>query len=239
MSDVLQTKLSRILPRGIDPERLSVRTVPTRKSRGPGDKVYRVPPSFSDGRHTACKRKRCPGCLGMIIEEPCRLCEVREGKGLGISTMPRVKEFAETTTVASSDELTPLESHALAKAAKRLPELRDRLTVGDAQPVDFTVRIRGVVSVAADTASTTRETAPADKVLAAVLSRMTPRARKVMAFEVQALFADFAAGGELPTLEDRAIDLADDVLASASREVNKSKRGNVSAALEVTLKKRG
>lgn len=156
--------------------------------------------------------------------------------------VPREKRFAQPTeTAASASELTPLESHALAKAttAKKLSDVRDRLSVADAQAVDFTVRVRGVVSVAADTASTARETPPADKMLAAVLDFVSPRARKVLLNEVQKKFQEFAAGGELPAVSDAAVDLADDLLTAASREVNKPKRGNVSAALEVTLKKRG
>jgi hypothetical protein len=153
--------------------------------------------------------------------------------------MPRVKEFAEPTAVASESDLSPLEMHALAKSARKLTELRDRLEVGDAQPVDFTVRIRGVVSVAGDSSSTARETAAADKVLAAVLAQIKPRARAVLAHAVKDCFAGYGAGGELPAIDEAAIDLADDLLRAASREINKAKRGNVSAAVEVILKKRG
>lgn len=152
--------------------------------------------------------------------------------------MPRVKRFAEPQTAAAAAELTPLELFALSKAARKLDPVRDRLAVADAQAVDFTVRIRGVVSVAADSAATSREAPTAAQLLAAVLSRIKPRARQVLALEARKLFAEFVAGGELPPFDDDAVDAADDLLAAASREVQKPKRGNVSAALEVTLKKR-
>lgn len=81
--DVCRTSVTRVLPPGfVNPERLAVRTLVTRKSRGPSrhDAPYRVPDSLSDGRHTACPPHRCAGCHGVIIEEPCRLCEVRAAK---------------------------------------------------------------------------------------------------------------------------------------------------------------
>ena len=152
--------------------------------------------------------------------------------------MPRTKRFTEPETAASDTGLEPLELHALAKAARKLDQVRDRLKVGEAQPVDFTVRIRGVVSVAADTASTTREVAPADKLLAAVIEFIQPRARVVLLREVKKRFESFAGGGELPPASDAAIDLADDLLLAASREQQRPKRGNVTAAVEVTLEGR-
>lgn len=150
--------------------------------------------------------------------------------------MPRQKKPLETITpTAGAPPLSPLESFALAKAVgdRQLRELRDRLDVADGQTVDFTVRVRGALNVAGDGAATASEKPPVDQVLAAVISSIQPRAWPVVRLTVRRLFSAWTAGGDLPAIEDRAVDEADDLLATISRSVTRSKRGAVSASLAV------
>lgn len=154
--------------------------------------------------------------------------------------MPRSCQASEPSTAPATTGLTPLEMFALDKAVKdkELKDLRPRLELGDAQAVDFTARFRGCVNVAGDATSTSTQSAGADQVLACVLSHVSARARKTLLDQVKGDFADFRANGDAPKLADDVVDLADDLLKSATRQANVPKRGAVSAALEVKLVKR-
>lgn len=149
--------------------------------------------------------------------------------------MPRRSTISETITPASEPLLSPLESFAIAKAIseRQLKELRPRLDVADGQAVDFTVRIHGALNVASDASATSLEKPPADAVLAAVLGAMAPRALPLVRLHVRRLFSAWTAGEELPALDPKHSDAADDLLTVVSRSVTKSKRGNVSASLAV------
>lgn len=155
--------------------------------------------------------------------------------------MPRDAKPSEPAIAPANSELSPLECFALAKAVgdRDLKELRPRLEIGSGQEVDLTVRIHGLVNVADSATSTTTRSAGADKVLASVLAHLSARTRKPLLELVKADFEAYRAGGELPELADEAIDLADDLLKSASRKENTTKSGAVSAALAVELIARG
>ncbi len=149
--------------------------------------------------------------------------------------MPRTKKAPAPAIAPAAGELSPLEIFALSKAPRGLDKLRRRLAVANGQPVDFTVRVSGAVNVAADSSATVTESAGADQVLAAVLSQIKPRAQKELAECVRGLFAEYRRGGEAPAFGDEAVDLADDLLASAARQVNASRKGAVSGALSIEL----
>lgn len=152
--------------------------------------------------------------------------------------MPRTIARPETVAAASA-ELSPLELHALAKAPRGLDKLRDRLDVADGQLVDFTVRVRGAVNVAADASSTLDQEPPAEVVLAVACGVLSRRARAEVREHVAQAFAEWREGAELPTLPAADVDYADDLMRACARRVTKSKRGNVSASLAVELVKRG
>lgn len=149
--------------------------------------------------------------------------------------MPRREQKTETITPASEPLLTPLESFALAKVVseRQLKELRPRLNVADGQAVDFTMRVRGALNVAGEASSTAVEKPPADAVLAAVLGAIAPRAIPLVRMHVRRLFSAWTAGEELPAIDAKHTDAADDLLQVVSRSVTRSKRGNVSASLAV------
>ena len=111
--------------------------------------------------------------------------------------------------------------------------------MGDGQEVDVTVRIHGLLNVGGEATSTSTESAGADKVLAVVLSHVSARARKTLLDSVRADFDGYREGGEPPAIADDVVDLADDLITSASRQVNKPKKGAVSAALAIELIERG
>lgn len=152
--------------------------------------------------------------------------------------MPRRTPKTEPAVAPVNDSLSPLELTALAKAPKGLAALRPRLEVGDAQAVDVTVRVRGVVSVASNSSATVVKTPPADLVLAAVISTLKPKARAAVAETLGLLFADYRKGGDLPQVANDAVDAADDLLRSSSREETQNKTGAVNATLAIELVKR-
>jgi hypothetical protein len=154
--------------------------------------------------------------------------------------MPRACNPAEPCTAPAETELTPIETFAVRKAVKdaQLDKLRPRLKLGDGQQVDFTVRIRGAVNVAGNATETKTESVKPDQVLACVLSHVSARARKTLLEQVKGDFAVYRANGGAPKLADDLVDLADDLLKSATREVNAPKKGAVSGALELKLVKR-
>lgn len=155
--------------------------------------------------------------------------------------MPRQAKPVEPAIAPANSELTPLESFALAKAVSSgdLTNLRPRLELGEEQLVDVTVRIHGHVNVAGSATSTQKESAKADQVLAWLLSKLSARTRKPLIDEAREAFAGYRQGGELPAIADEFFDVADDLLEMASRKVNKTKAGAVSAALAVELVERG
>jgi len=153
--------------------------------------------------------------------------------------MPRQAKQIEPAIAPANSELSPLELTAIAKAPRNLDKLRPRLEVGDGQEVDVTVRIHGLLNVGGEATSTSTESAGADKVLAVVLSHVSARARKTLLDGVRADFDGYRDGGELPAIADDVVDLADDLITSASRQVNKPKKGAVSAALAIELIERG
>lgn len=155
--------------------------------------------------------------------------------------MPRQAKPVEPAIAPANSELSPLEVFALAKAvsAGDLKTLRPRLELGEEQLVDVTLRIHGHVNVAGSATSTAKESAKADQVLAWLLSRLSARIRKPLLDAAREAFADYRGGGELPAIADEFADLADDLLETASRKVNQTKAGAVSAALAVELLERG
>ena len=82
-----------------------------------------------------------------------------------------------------------------------------------------------------------KSAALADRVLASVLSHVSARARKTLLDAVKGDFADYRTGNEAPRIGDDMVDLADDLLKSATRKVNAPKAGAVSGALELKLVK--
>lgn len=167
--------------------------------------------------------------------------------------MPRAKATAQSAAkkthaarntapaaVASVDELTPEELHALkAFATKRAEARRDRLQVGGGQPVDVTLRIRGALDVGVPTAADPEKLKPAD-VLAIVLAELGPKTRAKVREALVAKCDPWWEGGDEPTPEPEAKHAAEDLLQLAKREKKDGKKkGQVTGSLAVEVVSRG
>lgn len=133
--------------------------------------------------------------------------------------------------------LTPLETIALSKAVKDTAAraARPKLDEGH-HDVDFTVRVYGPLLVAPPSPAKLTERVPAEVLLALVLENLnTPSQKKALQYVRQEL-ADWAgADGPLPVAQDRAREIAEAMLAAASRERETTKNGNVTAPLTIEL----
>lgn len=131
-------------------------------------------------------------------------------------------------------ELSALEYHGLAIAAKPASKLRDRLELGGAR-VDITVRVHGDVLVAGDAESTVIKAVPADLLLAFVLSALGPKTRAAAYEAAIQECAEFVRGGNLPAPQPTHTALAEDLLRHCSRPVVQRRRGNVTGVVQVEL----
>lgn len=136
-----------------------------------------------------------------------------------------------------TEQLTPLELHALAHLSKRAAKVRDRLAVGE-HAVDVSLRVQGTVHVADEQQYDTSEQPKAEHVLGLVLDLLGTRQRKDVAAELVEHFRGWRAGRDLPELEPRVAELAEDLLAGCSRPAVKSRRGAVTANLQERVTRR-
>lgn len=131
-------------------------------------------------------------------------------------------------------ELSPLELHALALAAKPAAKCRDDLAPAPGQPVDFVVRIRGEITVGDAQTATVTKKPDAETILAHVFATMT-KAGQAKAFEHLASLADL---DELPAAAPAAVTLARQALETLAVETQQTRRGNVTGQLTVERRKR-
>ncbi len=140
-----------------------------------------------------------------------------------------------------ADELSGIEWTALAKIAeKKAKDVRDKLPVGDGQPVDFSVHVCGCVNIGGQAPTTETEQPEKDHLLALVLELAGPRKQKEILDGVQRLFRAFtqtpAKGeewGKLPEPRPEALGLAIQLIAATQRKRANVKRGSVTASVKV------
>lgn len=131
-------------------------------------------------------------------------------------------------------ELSPLELHALAIAAKPAAKCRDDLAPGSDQAVDFVVRVRGQLTVGDTQTAIVTKKPDAETILAHVFATMT-KAGQAKAFEHLASLADL---DELPAADSAAVTLARQAIQTLALETQQPRRGNVTGQLSVERRKR-
>lgn len=129
-------------------------------------------------------------------------------------------------------DLRPLELHALAKAGKAAEKVRDALSPGLSQKVDFTVRVRGTIDVANGQTAKVTEKPDLGEVLAVVLGTLTPKARTEAVEEVTKRLKHPRPEIEL---SHEWLGFVQAIERQLSVEKTQQKRGNVTATLETEV----
>ena len=133
-------------------------------------------------------------------------------------------------------QLEPIELFAIRQIGKKADDLRDRLEVGADQAVDFTLRVKGVMYVAPNCPGVQSTEAPkADYLLALVLDAIGPSKVQEITPLIVTHLAKYRKKGELPELPDTATHLAEDLQRACERPCVKSRKGNVTGAIQGTV----
>jgi hypothetical protein len=138
--------------------------------------------------------------------------------------------------IAENETLTPLEFHALARAAKKAPDVREFLEVGDGQEVDFKIRVRGTINVAAGQTVMVPVKPTADEILPIVLASLGPANRQ----RVFDALVDIYPRREAVNLPLEAEHLAKTALGLLTRQREQPRNGNVTGTIVIEpLSQRG
>lgn len=127
--------------------------------------------------------------------------------------------------------LTPEQLHALAVAGKPAAKVRDQLQPGDYQ-IDALVRIKGQLSVGHPQPCTSLSGMPASLLLGAVLAQFGPRKR--IAIVDQILKAIEAEAGSV-VCDNKSLQQAERLIRETTTQTPKTKNGNVTGKLDVSL----
>lgn len=142
-----------------------------------------------------------------------------------------------STTIAT--ELTPLEWHALAIAAKAAANYRDQLQPAEeASPVDVTVRLTGDVHVGGPQNATCTEGVKLGTLLAICLGSLPPRYRQAAIEAAAERSSTFVAGGDEPELTKEEKLLAAQVAERCTRKQVVARRGSVTGHIGVHVSRR-
>ena len=155
------------------------------------------------------------------------------------ATKPKRKTALEGAAAIDAKECEPLELHALNQVAKQATKVRDRLEPGQAQMVDFTVRITGAMNVGDSQSGKSAERLEAAKIVALVFAALGPRKMTDVIEHAHRACTAFVNGGAEPEVDADCLARAEDLLKTISREVVAPKRGNVTGAIKATVLKRG
>ncbi len=130
-----------------------------------------------------------------------------------------------------ADSLSPVLSHALAVAVKKLAaESRDSLKPG-AYEVAENIRIVGTLTVGHDSETAGTCTPSADVLLGLVLSKLNAATRESILRGVAADFA--AAGNEYPDVPEEIVEATERFTAGLRRKVTQKRRGAVSGQFSI------
>ena len=148
-----------------------------------------------------------------------------------MSTSLSVSVKRENRKTAGRATLSPIVSHAIAVAAKRLTaDSRDQLKPG-AYEVAENIRIVGTLTVGHDSTSAGTHTPSADILLGLVLSKMNAVTRQAILRDVAADFA--AAGNEYPDVPEEIVEATEAFTASLRRKITQKRRGAVSGQFSI------
>jgi hypothetical protein len=131
-----------------------------------------------------------------------------------------------------SAKLLPNELHALKIVSKKAEKLRDKLTVGTGQCVDFTIRVVGAIDVGAKVAFDSDLRPELPDVLAIILGSIGPGVQRTLSNALEAAYAN-TKGDEQPKASDAAREAAKGLIESITRRVKKSQRGAVVGSLRI------
>ncbi|MEM8910829.1 MAG: hypothetical protein AAGC97_03600 [Planctomycetota bacterium] len=126
-------------------------------------------------------------------------------------------------------DLTPVQWHALAIAAKDAGKHRDELEPSDSGPVDFIVHVTGEVVVAEDSQRAAIKRPKDSELLAAVLGTYGPIKRERIVDEI---IAEYREGVEV---DPAAADAAKRLAAGLSERSMVDRRGAVTGKVDVTV----
>jgi hypothetical protein len=128
--------------------------------------------------------------------------------------------------------LSPILSHALAVAVKKLAaDSRDLLAPG-AYEIAENVRIVGTLTVGHDSETSATHTPSADLLLGLVLSKLNTATRESILRDVAADFA--AAGNEYPDVPEEIVEATEAFTAGLRRKVTQKRRGAVSGQFSIS-----
>jgi hypothetical protein len=135
-------------------------------------------------------------------------------------------------SAAPQSALSPILSHAIAVAVKKLTaESRDRLLPG-AYEVAENFRVVGTLTVGHDSETAGTCTPSADVLLGLVLSKMNAVTRQAILRDVAADFA--AAENEYPDVPAEIVEATEAFTASLRRKVTQKRRGAVSGQFSIS-----
>ncbi|MGE0605531.1 MAG: hypothetical protein AB7O62_00290 [Pirellulales bacterium] len=149
--------------------------------------------------------------------------------------MPKASKQGTAMRAAAKEisELNALELHALAHLGKGAAKVRDALEVGDAQPVDFCLRVSGAVNVGEGQTQGRTCTPKPLTMLALVLAALKPEELQRVTKQVGKQCAGFVESGEEPLVTAPAHDLACALLECSTHPTTCQVRGNVTAAVRM------
>jgi hypothetical protein len=128
-------------------------------------------------------------------------------------------------------DLPPASLAALHILGKRAEKLRDRLDVGDDQPVDLELRIRGQVHVGGTSTYEVKDRPTDRHLLSMLLDALTPRTRNAAVTKVLNLCKRFVDGGDPPEIRAESELWSKELAERTTRVKMEPRRGTVSGEL--------
>jgi len=124
---------------------------------------------------------------------------------------------------------SPLEYHALKLLAKDAEKLRDQLTAGQGQEIDFTVHITGSIGVGEDNQYDASESPKLIDVLAILLGKAGEQRRQTITDILETAYRD----GQRTVPTEEAVQAAEAVILRCTHNTTKTRRGNVTGSLKI------
>jgi hypothetical protein len=149
-----------------------------------------------------------------------------------ITTMPKATRLTPASTPGQTN-LTALEFHALKiEAGKRAEKLRDQLTAGQGQTVDFTCRVTGAVGVGENYEFDTDCKPKLVDVLAVLLDSAGEARRETIANTLEKAYADLT-DDQTPAVPEEAATAAAAILDRCTHKTKDPRRGSVTGSLKI------
>ena len=129
--------------------------------------------------------------------------------------------------------LSPVEWVALGIVGREAAKVRDKIEPCSRKAVDILLRIRGTVSVGADSEATTWQKPSAEELLGWILKYLRTRAPESLD---DAIVSDAKANdGTLPEVEEGYVDSAKSIIKQLSQKRTSPRRGSTRGSFEVGI----